>query len=251
MNDTVFYKSFKFNEFRFTRNMHGNHSDGIDLHYIRFVKHGKGRFVFEDQTLEVEEGDMFYIPKGAKYHSYWIASDYCLYDSIGFLYFPTSASNGFKAQKIPYDAVIWEAFAPLSRDKTIQTASVGALYSLLAKMEPILELAPSSSDVATYERLLMHMKENPHLSIPEYAGRCQVSESLLYHHVKRCSGKTPNRLRQEILCEQASQLLLSTSDTVEEICVKLGFSSTAYFRKVFQSVYRTSPSQLRKTENRM
>jgi AraC-like DNA-binding protein len=35
----------------------------------------------------------------------------------------------------------------------------------------------------------------------------------------------------------------------EEICAKLGFSSTAYFRKVFQSVYHTSPSQMRKKEN--
>lgn len=249
MNDTVFYKNFKFNEFHFNKNIHGDHTDGIDLHYIRFVKRGRGRFVFEDQTLEVEENEMFYIPKGAKYHSYWIATDYFQYDSIGFLYFPTSATNGFKAQKIRYDAAIWDAFAPLSADKTVSAASVGTLYTLLGLLEPILELAPSSSGVATYERLLMLMKENPHLSIPEYAARCQVSESLLYHYVKRCSGKTPNQLRQEVLCEKASELLLTTSYTVEEICDKLKFSSPAYFRKVFKSVYHASPSQLRKKEN--
>ena len=249
MNDTVFYKNFRFNEFRFHRNIHGDHTDGIDLHYIRFVKHGRGRFVLDDQTLEVEENEMFYIPKGAKYHSYWLASDYYQYDSIGFLYFPTSASNGFKPQKIQYDAAIWNAFSPLSRDKTVNAASIGALYSLLGLLEPILEFAPSSSDVATYERLLMLMKENPYLTIPEYASRCKISESLLYHYVKRASGKTPNRLRQEILCEKAAELLFTTSYTVEEVCDKLGFSSTAYFRKVFQSVYHTSPSQMRKKEN--
>ena len=249
MNDTVFYKNFKFNEFHFNKNIHGDHTDGIDLHYIRFVKRGRGRFVLEDQTLEVEENEMFYIPKGAKYHSYWIVDDYFQYDSIGFLYFPTSSTNGFKAQKIPYNAAIWNAFSPLSRDKTVNTASVGALYSLLGLLEPVLELAPSSSDVATYERLLMLMKENPHLSIPEYAARCQVSESLLYHYIKRCCGKTPNQLRQEALCEKASELLLTTSYTVEEICDKLKFSSPAYFRKVFKGVYDTSPSQLRKKAN--
>lgn len=249
MNDTAFYKNFRFNEFRFNRSLHGDHSDGIDFHHIRFVKHGKARFVLENQILEVEEGEMFYVPKGAKYHSYWIAADYYQYDSVGFLYFPTSATNGFKAQKIPYNATIWEAFAKLSKDKTVNTAFIGALYSLLGLLEPILELAPSSSDVATYERLLILIRENPHLTIPQYAARCQVSESLLYHYVKRCSGKTPNQLRQEVLCEKASELLLTTSYTVEEICDKLKFSSPAYFRKVFKSVYDTSPSQMRKKEN--
>jgi AraC-like DNA-binding protein len=93
------------------------------------------------------------------------------------------------------------------------------------------------------------MKENPHLSIPEYASQCQISESLLYHYVKRSSGKTPNQLRQEILCEKAAELLFTTSYTIEEICDKLGFSSAAYFRKVFHSVYHTSPSKMRKKEN--
>ena len=205
--------------------------------------------MLEDQVLEVEENEMFYIPKGSKYHSYWIADNYYQYDSIGFLYFPTHASNGYKPQKIQYDEAIWNAFLPLSMDKTVNAASIGALYSLLGLLEPILELAPSSSDVAVYEKLLMLMKENPYLAIPEYAARCQISESLLYHYVKRSSGKTPNRLRQEILCEKAAELLFTTSYTIEEICAKLGFSSTAYFRKVFQSVYHTSPSQMRKKEN--
>lgn len=245
----VFCKNFRFNEFHFNRSLHGDHSDGIDLHYIRFVKHGKARFVLKDQVLEFHENEMFYIPKGCKYHSYWIASDYYQYDSIGFLYFPTSASNGYKPQKIKYDATIWNAFLPLSMDKAVNAASIGALYSLLGLLEPVLELAPSSSDVAVYEKLLLLMKKEPHLTIPEYAARCQVSESLLYHYVKRSSGKTPNRLRQEILCEKAAELLFTTSYSIEEICDKLGFSSAAYFRKVFQSVYHTSPSQMRKTEN--
>ena len=249
MNDTVFYKNFQFNEFFFTRNLHGDHTDGVNFHFIRFIKHGIGRFVFSDQTIEVEENEMIYIPKGAKYHSYWLSSDYSLYDSIGFLYFPTSASNGYAPQKIRYNEAIWDAFLPLSEDKTVSTASIGALYRLLSLLEPILELTPSNRYVATYEKLLMLMRENPHLSIPEYADRCQISESLLYHYIKRSYGKTPNQLRQEILCEKAAQLLFTTSYTIEEICDKLGFSSAAYFRKVFQSVYHTSPSQMRKKEN--
>ena len=93
------------------------------------------------------------------------------------------------------------------------------------------------------------MKDDPHLTIPEYAELCGISQTLLYQYVKRCSGKTPNRLRQEILCEKAAQLLYTTGNTIEEICDRLGFSSAAYFRKVFKAVYGESPSRMRKKEH--
>lgn len=249
MSDTIFCKNFRFNEYCFDETKHRDNSNGVGFHFIGFMKQGKGRIVSREQVLELQENDMFYIPKGCKYHSHWIAHDHVDFDSIGFLYFPTSATNGYKLQKINYDKHILEAFLPLSKDKTVTVASIGVLYHLLGLLEPVLELATNRNDAAVYEKLTLLMKENPQLTIPEYATLCGVSESLLYNYVKRSSGKTPNRLRQEILCQKAAQLLFTTSHTIEEICDKLEFSSAAYFRKVFESVYHKSPSQMRKEEN--
>lgn len=214
------------------------------------MKHGRGRIVTIDQVLEIEENEMFYIPKGCRYHSYWIAEDYVCFDSIGFLYFPAEASNGYALQTIRHDADIWDAFMPLSRDKTVNTASIGILYRLLGRLEEILVPAPTSKKVAVYERLLRFMQRDPKMSIPEYAALCGISESLLYHNVKEIAQKTPNRLRQEIQCQKAAELLYTTNYTIEEICDKVGFSSATYFRKVFESVYHKSPSSVRK-ENSM
>ena len=36
----------------------------------------------------------------------------------------------------------------------------------------------------------------------------------------------------------------------EEICDSLNFSSAAYFRKVFQSIYKKSPTQMRKEDTK-
>lgn len=249
MNDTIFRKNFVFQEYCHLESVHSDNSSGVKMHFIGFMKQGSGRIVSRDQVLEIHKNEMFYIPKGCKYHSYWIANERVCFDSIGFLYFPTSAVNGYKLQKISCNQTILDAFMPLSQDKTVNTNSIGALYSLLGMLEPKLALAPTSSDVATCEKLMLLMKENPQRSIPEYAALCGISESLLYSYVKKCFGKTPNRLRQECLCQKAADLLIATSYTIEEICDKLDFSSSAYFRKVFESVYHKTPSQMRKEKN--
>ena len=249
MNDIIFCKNFRFNEYCFHENAHRDNSQGIGYHFLGFMKAGSGRLVSEHQVLDLQEGDMFYIPKGCRYHSWWIARECVRFDSIGFLYFPTTAPGGYELQKIDLDPEILEAFRPLSEDKTVSAASIGILYQLLGLLEMRLTPAPASHDVAVYEKMLLLMRDDPHRTIPEYAALCDVSQSLLYSYTKRCSGKTPNRLRQEILCEKAVQMLLTTSYPIEEICDKLQFSAPAYFRKVWSSIYDKTPSQMRKKEN--
>lgn len=249
MNDIIFCKDFRFNEYRYGETVHRDNSSGVKVHYIGFIKHGKGRIATQKQTLEVKENEMFYIPKGCKYKSSWIAEDYVLFDSIGFLYFPTLTPNGYELQKIDYDSSIFDAFLPLSKNKEINAESIGILYRLLGKLESVLRPAPISKDVDVYERLIRLMQQDPQMTIPEYADLCKISESLLYQYAKRVSNKTPNRLRQEILCQKAVELLFSTDCTIEEICDRLGFGSAAYFRKVFESVYHKSPSKVRKEGN--
>lgn len=246
MNDAIFRTNFRFSEVCYSETTHMDNSHGIDIHHICFMKHGKGRIVAKKQVIEIEENEMLYIPKGCCYHSFWIAEDNVCFDSIGFLYFPNSTPNGYKLQKINYDATIYEAFLPLSKEKTINTSSIGALYHLLGLLESQLELESHDKDVAVCEKLILLMKQNPQRTIPEYAALCEVSETLLYNYVKRIFQKSPNRLRQEILCEKAAALLSTTTHTIEEICDSIGFSSAAYFRKVFESVYQKTPSQFRK-----
>ena len=246
MNDTIFRKDFRFNQYFLDETAHRDNSRGVDFHFLGFMKHGRGRIVTTEQVLEIEENEMFYIPKGCQYHSYWIAKDYVCFDSIGFLYFPTLTSNGYRLQKINYDANILDAFMPLSNDKTVNSASIGVLYHLLGVLETILKPAPMSKKISVYERLVQLMQKDPQMSIPEYADLCGISESLLYHYVKEVANKTPNRLRQEILCQKSVELLSTTNYTIEEICDKVGFSSAAYFRKVFKSVYHKSPSRAKK-----
>ena len=251
MNDTIFYKNFRFREFSFRETQHRDNSRGVNLHFVGLMKKGRGLIVSRGQRLEIGEGEMFYIPKGCPYHSYWIAEPEVCFDSIGFLYFPTEAVGGYALQKLPDSQRLRELFAPLSYHKTVNASSIGQLYLLLGEMEKILISAPVKKDVAVAERYLGELARNPHRSIGEYARLCDVSESALYGYTKSAFGKTPNRLRQEALCHKAFELLTATDYSVEQICDRLGFSSAAYFRSVYVSVYGKTPSATRKESKRM
>jgi len=249
MNDIIFLKNFRFNEYCFFKTQHRDNSCGVDFHFVGLMKHGKGRIVSQKTVLEIEENEMFYIPKGCPYHSYWIAEDYVKFDSIGFLYFPNTTPCGYKLQKINFDAEISRAFLPLSEEKTVNATSIGALYNLLGLLETKLEQAPYGKDVAVCEKLILLIKDNPQLTVPEYATLCGVSETLLYNYVKKVLKKSPNHLRQEELCAKAKELLYTTTYSIEEISDKLGFGSSTYFRKVFKMICKKPPTYFRKEES--
>lgn len=249
MNDIIFFKNFRFNQYRFDENRHSDNSKGVGFHFICFLQQGRGRLVSGDKIIELRENDMFYIPKGCCYHSYWIAEEYVCFDSIGFLYFPTETGNGYALQKIACDPAVATAFAALKDDKTVRLSTIGALYTLLGILESRLEKAPPIRDMDIYEKALLCMLEDPQKTIPHYAKLCGISESALYQYTKRITGKTPNRIRQEILCQKATELLVTTNASIEQICDRLGFSSAAYFRRIFHSICGKSPTQVRKENN--
>ena len=252
MNDAVFLNNFIFNEFRFPKTRVTDNSHGVSHHFLGCIKHGRGLIVSKDRRLELETGDLFYIPKGLQYRSSWIAEDGEIwFDSIGFSYFPSQSPNGYILQKIPPEEEILQAYSPLSQDKAIHAASIGQLYTLLGKLEQVMVKAPVSRMDAVLEHLTEQMHRDPELAIADYAAGCGVSEALLYLYVKRALQKTPNALRQEVKCQKAIQLLQTTSLSVEEIGARCGFSSASYFRKVLAAVVGKTPSEIRREANQI
>ncbi|MBQ8849634.1 MAG: helix-turn-helix transcriptional regulator [Clostridia bacterium] len=248
MNDIGFLKNFLFRELCFKEDHYTRNCNGVNLHFIGYMKEGRGVLTTSDGSrIELCVGDMFYIPKGCKYHSHWIAESGCVrFDSIGFLYFPSKSPNGYILQKVDYNGELFEKFRPLSESKELNTSSIGRTYALLGEIEDSLVEAPVDTATGVAERMVMLMHKDPHRSVADYAGDCGVSESGLYLYVKRAMGTTPNKVRQNVLCDKAVQLLETTNLTVEEICGRVGFSSSSYFRKVLWAVRKKTPSEIRK-----
>ena len=96
------------------------------------------------------------------------------------------------------------------------------------------------------QQISEYISNNPNVRISELAKHCNVSEPGLYSIFKRNLNKTPNTIRNEILCEKAILLLTTTNKSIQEISEELSFSSTSYFRKILKSYTGKTPREIRK-----
>lgn len=72
------------------------------------------------------------------------------------------------------------------------------------------------------------------------------SVSQLYTLFARATGQSPNDYIQSRRCERAADLLRDTDQSVTEIAIALGFSSSQYFCRVFRKYTGLQPGRFRK-----
>ncbi len=239
------------NEFHFTQSRYNEVPLGNGTHYIGRLKNGQARLVSETVSLELTEGDVFYIPQGLPYQSYWIAGENGVtFDSFGFSEFPSASGKRFALQKITCNETQLRLIDALATETTQHQNSLkvaGLLLSLLSEVFGSLS-NPEREDrqKVLADTALSVMRENFALSIPDVAASCNVSESSLYAAFRKCGYDTPIHEKQKILICKAVQLLISTDDSVEKISADLGFSSSSYFRKIFAKMAKKTPRQVRK-----
>jgi AraC-like DNA-binding protein len=83
------------------------------------------------------------------------------------------------------------------------------------------------------------------LDVPALAKVAIVSEAHFIRQFKAVFGETPHRYLQRRRIERAMALLRATELTVGEICVEVGFASSATFSRTFRAVVGVSPTQFR------
>ncbi len=75
------------------------------------------------------------------------------------------------------------------------------------------------------------------------ADRMCMSHSTLYRKTKSITGLTPNEFIRKIKLRRATELLADKSLTIADIASMIGFSSVAYFRRLFKNEFGISPSE--------
>lgn len=244
MDDIYFFKSFRFKQFLIHKYRHNNNLHGIGMHFIGYMLEGEGVLTSKELSIHVKAGDMFYIPKGCRYQSIWSSENNIRFYSLGFAYMPSSCS--FRLQKICKTDEMMELLYKITAELKVTPFSVGALYSLFGLAALTMEKSVSDGSIVIDEAIAV-MKRNPTLSMREVAFSCNVSESTLYNTFKAVLGKTPNRVRSEIQCQQVIELLETTDYPIEKIVHKTGFSSSSYMRKKLFEYTAKTPREIRKS----
>ena len=249
MNKTLFSSSFSFNEFRFSKYKTTDNMHGIMVHYIGYMRKGHARLVSDDGETLIQEGELFYIPYGCRYKSYWYGTPEICFDSYAFAYFPEEDTTAFRHQTVPMTEKAKKALDELASDKRISCRSVALLYTLFGEMLPFLTPTASDARHKTLEKAKRYIETHPKFHMQDLSRHCGISESGLYALFKSELGKTPIAFKNGILAEKAHLLLSTTDIPIEEVGQRAGFCSAAYFRKVIFEVYGKTPRAIRKEKS--
>jgi len=246
MNNTIFSKSFNFSTQTRKSPHYNNAKMGNYCHFIARMKKGKAKLVDKNNTITINEGDIFFIPASHPYQSYWTGDCITIHDSFGFEFFPSPKDDLFTMQVIknpPQKA--HEIFDEISTNNTVNLHSVSLLYSLLDILFPYMQTEPKSKAEIIVESAETFMTNNKNFSMADVAKNCAISESVLYSAFKKVKGATPVDVKHKILVNKAINILSTTDYTIEYISQELGFSSATYFRKIFTEVTGKRPKDYR------
>ena len=245
MNNTVFSKSFNFNTIEFDEYHYTDNRAGAVYHYVARLDRGRARLVWDHGSLEVSEGDMFYIPMGISYRSFWYGTPKISFASLGFTYFPNEEGKKYSIQKLQPSEEGMEIFEKIRTEQDHSCLNVGRLYCFLGDVLPRMEELCADKRQNTVSEAMAYVNKNPDASVSEIAKHCNVSESGLYYLFKKYSSTTPNRYKQSLKTKKAKALLTTTDLSIEEISEKCGFCTSGHFRAVFKELEGTLPSRVR------
>ena len=246
MQQPTYSTSYRFLRYRFNERRHTDNRAGICNHYFGYMRKGNGRLVSDTHTIEVKEGDLFYIPAGCRYQSYWSGEPEVCFDSLSFASF-LQGGEGYLLQRIPFEAPpVRDAFFTLTDgEMQINHKTVGLFYLFLDAVLPFMQTRRISRARQTVDRAIAYMREAEELSVPLLARRCGVSESGLYAAFRAEEGTTPLAVWRGIQAHRAAYLLQMTDLPIEMIADRLGYCSATYFRAVFRREMGCSPRQIR------
>ncbi|MBK8921610.1 MAG: helix-turn-helix transcriptional regulator [Saprospirales bacterium] len=90
-----------------------------------------------------------------------------------------------------------------------------------------------------------HLSE-PRFSVKALCQACHTTQPQLYRKLVALTGRSPVHFIHAIRLQKAQQLLRLTTLTIAEIAYETGFSSPAYFSRLFVKTFGLTPSDYRK-----
>lgn len=246
MEDSVFSDFFIFRMLEFHHRHYTDNRCGTPLHYFGYMLNGRGRLTDGVSDITVHPGDLFYIPKGCRYQSYWYSEGTVRFLSFGFRTYPGSRSRCYRLQKIDCTEKETELLQTLTQHLEVNSLSVGLLYTLfgLAQTHMHTEIVDRHNDIVEQAMLFMHRSSR--LRAEDVARHCGVSISTLYYAFRHSIKKTPLEVWHEIQTQKASEMLTATDLSVEEISDRTGFSSPSHMRRILMQNTGKTPREIRR-----
>jgi AraC-type DNA-binding domain-containing proteins len=239
------------------------------IHSFYWIHKGKGQFITEAGSFEVESGMLAYLPPSQKvrmisnnespFHIIMV-----LFDCIAMPYkdkqwrepynLPTLGLPFLKKFENPAASQIDNLFVQLNNRFIPDVSSIEIeckcyLLSLLSKLINSDEVTIEDNNgkyiygkVKSQLEMFFHMD----LKIGELSKSHAVSPSYLRKLFVRYAGTSPKSYLNQLRNEHALRLLLRSRETIKEVAAQCGYSDELYFSTIFKQMNGISPSDFRK-----
>ncbi len=238
------------------RNIDYSHA-GRPRHGFLYIWSGEARF-FEKgkRTVSVKNGELLYIPKGAKYKMQYSAvnttfvlvnlemigdggEDLSLFDRI------TVVGRDDHGKRIAGVMAKFE-MSSVSQSPAAVLRRKELVYRLLSMVYE--EGFPLFTDQQRYPQifkgaLLLKQSYLENIPITALAEVCNVSVSSFRSLFHKQYGMSPVQYRNRLRINRAQELLSEGSCTVTEACFASGFENVGYFCRYYKRVTGESPGQ--------
>ena len=251
MDNLSFYNSFAFVRISLTRAHHTNNSHGAASHFVGRIRKGTARIVADSgEELRLGVGDLFYLPLGLRYNSYWYPNEQgeLEWDSYRFDFFSCRSGREYTMQIMKPSEATLRYFDAIDPSLGVTNFSIGMLFAFLGECFYEMEAKEDKGERKLFSRAKEYILAHPKLRVSELARYLGMSESAVYSFFRSYAGVSPVELKNKLLAERAAALLSSTDLSVEEIAEKVGLGSAVYMRRVLDRYLGKSPRCLRKRE---
>ena len=218
------------------------------------LKSGSGEFRDDVRSGEMRCKDIFIVPFGATYTSSWHGDPYADYISIHFnMPLFQNPLRKYFVQSIKAKRDLSDEFESILNAYQVNdcAAVLKAFYAIFAELLPDLACEELLSVDPRIAEAMRYLADNctKHLSIPEIARMCGMSEGYFYTKFREYANLTPIEYKNKAAISFSEELLTQNPQmTIEEISEASGFESSIYFRRLFKAITGMSPTEYRKNE---
>ena len=200
----------------------------------------------DGRVMHVDENTLFYFPKGSSYRCEGIKRGYCYainFDSdIECDFFTVTFRNSENIQRVFKDAIsAWnkgDGFSDIYVKK--------CLYEIILMFlkETSKSYLPKRKElrIEKAEEFIKNNLFSDELKISYLAEKCKMSETYFRRIFEDKYGISPKKYIIQLKMNHAKKLLLNSEYSVEEVCVRCGYSDVSLFSREFKKIAGVSPS---------
>ncbi|MBQ8741767.1 MAG: helix-turn-helix transcriptional regulator [Clostridia bacterium] len=236
--------------FKLTRDEYTHKSLGARAYSSLSIRtEGSARFVSEDESFDLETGDIIYIPSNARYEQYTHGETIIAVHFIN--YSVSDSQNIVKLAAIQDGRILdimnemYTVWSEKRRGYRYLCSSLfyKLIYIALKEGKTDSHLASSDLENALSDALSYIHKnyKDPSISISDIARRIHISDTYFRRLFVDKYGTSPTRYIIALRLEYASQLLISGFYSVAEVAERSGFNDVKYFSRRFRQSYGVPP----------